>query len=84
MKDMMLALSVDHPGNSDLIRDELRVQVDVRFVDRDEFCGLLISRASLSRCDIPNARIRGVFNASTGLRYLIEEELLFPHLSPAH
>jgi hypothetical protein len=73
----MLATSVDYLGTSDPIRDELRAQEDVRFVDRDEFCQLLVSRLTLSRCDVPNARVRGVFNASTGCRYLIEEELLF-------
>lgn len=75
----MLATSVDHLGSpfSDPIRDKLRTQMDVRFVDREAFCQLLVSRLSLSRCDIPSARVRGVFNPATGHRYLIEEELLF-------
>ena len=74
---MMLASNADYLGSTDPNRDELRSREDVRFVDRDEFCQLLVSRLLLSRCDIPSVRIRGVLNPATGYRYLIEEELLF-------
>ncbi len=49
----MLATSIDYLGSADPLRDELRAQDDVQFVDRDEFCELLVSRLSLSRCDVP-------------------------------
>ena len=55
----------------------LRAQKNVRFVDRTEYCKLLVCSRNLTRCDIQSARIRGVFDPELGLRYLIEEDCLF-------
>ena len=48
-----------------------------RFVDRDEYCQLLVSRKHLSRCDDPRARILGLLDSETGVRFVIEEDCLF-------
>ena len=50
---------------------------NVRFVDRHKFCEMLVSSRKLTRCDFPADRIRGVYDAESGLRFLIEEKLLF-------
>ena len=59
-------------------RNDLRAQSNVQFVDRSDFCELLVSSRNLNRCDYPAACVRGIFDPELGLRYLIEEELLFP------
>ena len=61
-----------------LARDELRSRDDVRFVDRAEFCQLLVSNRALDRCDFPSADVRGIYDPLREFQYLIEEELLFP------
>ena len=50
---------------------------DERFVDRDEYCQLLVSRKHLSRSDDPCARILGLLDSETGVRFVIEEDRLF-------
>ena len=55
----------------------LKSDPDVRFVDRSKFCEMLVSSRKLTRCDIPADCIRGVYDAESGLRFLIEEKLLF-------
>lgn len=62
-------------------RDQLRSRNDVRFVDRTEFCELLVSNRPLGRCDFPSADVRGIYDPQGNFQYLIEEELLFPTLS---
>lgn len=48
------------------------------YVERRKFCDLLTSRRKLLRCDDLGSRIRGLFDAENGRRYLIREEDLFP------
>ena len=55
----------------------LRAEKDVRFVDRSEYCDLLVCSRNLTRCDIKAAGIRGIFDPELGLRYFIEEDRLF-------
>ena len=50
---------------------------NVRFVDRQQFCDMLVSSRQFIRCDLPAERIRGIYDAETGTRFLIEERLLF-------
>ena len=50
---------------------------NVRFVNRQQYCEMLISSRQLTRCDLPEERIRGIFDSETGIRFLIEEKLLF-------
>ena len=57
--------------------DRLRVEKDVRFVSRNEYCEMLICPRRLTRCDIPAERIRGIYDVESGIRFLIEEKLLF-------
>jgi len=65
------------PESITSMRDQLRSNEGVRFIDRAEFCQLLISAKDLDRCDFPHANVRGLFDANSGLKFLIEEEELF-------
>ena len=58
-------------------RQALREQPGLRFVERDEFCELLLSCKKLIRSDEPSARLRGLLDVESGERYLIEQEELF-------
>ena len=57
-------------------RCRLRSLPSHQFVDREEFCRLLVSRRGLERLDDPRARARGLLDRSTGVRFLIESERL--------
>jgi hypothetical protein len=50
---------------------------DYTFVQRDEFCRLLLSSRRLVRSDEPRLRARGLKDVDTGARFLIEQEKLF-------
>jgi len=58
-------------------RRTLRERSELRFVQRDEFCKLLLSSKKLIRSDEPGASVRGLLDLETGKRYLIEQENLF-------
>ncbi len=60
-----------------LSREELISRESIRFIDRSEFCQLLVSGHSLTRCDFPSARVRGICDEVTGCCYAIREEDLF-------
>ena len=77
---MFLTKGQDLP-DTQTSRESLRKLDNVRFVDRVEYCNLLVSSRILQRCDIPNARVRGVYDPELGLQYLIEEERLFPRVA---
>jgi hypothetical protein len=47
------------------------------FVQRDEFCSLLLSTRRLVRSDEPGRGVRGLLDMDTGVRFLIEQEKLF-------
>jgi hypothetical protein len=49
---------------------------DFRFVDRDEFCRLMLGFASLVRVDDAAADLRGLRDTATGVVYLIERKKL--------
>jgi hypothetical protein len=46
------------------------------FVNRDEFCKLMLSYRKLVRSDEPGNRVRGLLDIESGERYLIEQEEL--------
>jgi len=46
------------------------------FVNRDEFCKLMLSYRKLVRADEPGNRVRGLLDVESGERYLIEQEEL--------
>jgi len=58
-------------------RRELRLRANCRFVDRREFCQLLVSNRKLLRVDDVHADVHGLLEPATGERYLIESEKLF-------
>lgn len=60
------------------LRDDLRHQENHRFVGRVEFQELLISFKKLERFVDVSARIRGLYDPMSRIKYLIEEENLFP------
>ena len=57
-------------------RRTLRESTKLDFVQRDEFCKLLLSSKKLVRADEPRASVRGLLDVETGKRYLIEQENL--------
>ena len=59
-------------------RAELRAQENVQFVNRQQYCKLLVANRVLNRCDVPSARVRGIYDPALGRRYFIEEERVFP------
>lgn len=61
-------------------RRNLRARPDGEFVDRWEFCWLLVSSRRITRADETAAGIRGLLDLDRNIRYLIEEEKLFPPL----
>jgi len=58
---------------------ESRKQPQRIFVDRDEFCELLISCRKLTRSDDPATRARGLMDAENGRWYLIKQAELFDY-----
>jgi len=46
------------------------------FVNRDEFCKLILSYRKLVRADEPGNRVRGLLDVESGERYLIDQEEL--------
>lgn len=65
------------------IRQKLQGQDDIKFVDRFEFSKLLVSFRRLERSDVGKARIHGLRDPLSGIRYLIEEEKLYPSSTTA-
>ena len=65
------------PTSDFLVNSRVPSDKNVRFVDRQQFCEMLVSSRQLTRCDLPAERIRGIYDAKTGIRFLIEERLLF-------
>lgn len=61
-----------------LPRREFRMTEKCRFVDANEFLELAVSsKVVLRRDDNVGAGLRGLFNPTTGERFLIEEKHLF-------
>lgn len=58
-------------------RAALRDSADYTFVQRDEFCRLLLSSRRLVRSDEPRLKMRGLMDLDTGDRFFIEQEKLF-------
>jgi len=58
------------------LREHLRSQPNCRFLGADTYRQLLVSRDRLLRDDQTAAGLRGLYNPATGIRFLIEEELL--------
>jgi hypothetical protein len=56
-------------------RCALRERSGATFVQRDEFCKLLLSFRKVVRSDGP--AVRGLLDVQTGKRFLIEQEKLF-------
>jgi hypothetical protein len=70
-----------YPGVSYTVeqsRDKLRQRRECTFVERHEFCCLLVSRRTLVRANEWAADVYGVFEPQTGLRFLVERERLLP------
>ena len=69
--------------NSEFVRSQQLVlrqysgEIVRRFVRRDEFCMLLLSRRLLDRCDDESAQRRGLFDTRTGELFDIPESDLF-------
>ena len=57
-------------------RAALRRSPDARFVTRDEFVAMLVSRRELIRADDEESRMRGLRDCRTGRCYLIPAESL--------
>jgi hypothetical protein len=58
-------------------RRALRECSESNFVQRDEFCKLLVSFRKMVRSDEPALNVRGPLDLKTGTRFLIEDENLF-------
>jgi hypothetical protein len=58
-------------------RSALRESLGCTFVERDEFCRLLLSVRKMVRSDEPAASLRGLLDLETGERFLIGQEMLF-------
>ena len=54
----------------------LQERAESSFVQRDEFCRLLLSSRKLVRADEPGGCVRGLLDVTTGTRFLIEQEKL--------
>lgn len=68
---MVLTESIDER------RAAMRERSEYTFVQREEFCRLLLSTRRLIRSDEPRLKMRGLMDLETGDRYLIEQEKLF-------
>ena len=58
-------------------RYALRESLGGTYVERDEFCRLLLSVRSMVRSDEPAVDLRGLLDLETGKRFLIKQETLF-------
>ena len=58
-------------------RRAMRERADFMFVQREEFCRLLLSTRRMVRSDEPDVHVRGLKDIETGTRFLIEQEKLF-------
>ena len=58
-------------------RRAMRDCADFTFVQREEFCRLLLSTRRMVRSDEPDLNVRGLLDTETGTRFLIEQEKLF-------
>jgi hypothetical protein len=58
-------------------RCALRKRSEFTFVQRDEFCKLLLSTKRMIRSDEPAVQLRGLLDMETGARFLIEQEKLY-------
>lgn len=58
-------------------RRTMRGGSNFTFVQREEFCSLLLSTRRMVRSDEPGLRVRGLMDMDTGARFLIEQEKLF-------
>ena len=54
-----------------------RAGANFTFVQREEYCNLLLSTRRMVRSDEPGHHIRGLLDLETGMRFLIEQEKLF-------
>jgi hypothetical protein len=68
---MMLTETIDKGRRS------TRESSNTTFVQRDEFCSLLLSTRRMVRSDEPGRGVRGLLDMETGTRFLIEQEKLF-------
>jgi len=68
---MMLIETIDER------RRVLRERSEFTFVQREEFCRLLLSTRRMVRSDEPDVHVRGLLDVDTGARFLIEQEKLF-------
>ncbi len=68
---MMLTEKTD--GRRRAVRD----RADFTYVQREEFCRLLLSTRRMVRSDEPDRNVRGLLDTETGKRFLIEQEKLF-------
>ena len=57
-------------------RQRLFAMTNCHFIDPDDFLERATSRQSLLRADDPHARVHGLFDPSTGARFLVEDEKL--------
>jgi hypothetical protein len=57
-------------------RSALRERAENSFVQREEFCRLLLSCRKMVRADEPAVSVRGLLDVTTGIRFLIEQENL--------
>jgi hypothetical protein len=58
-------------------RAAMRENSEYTFVERDEFCRLMLSTRRLVRSDEPRLQYRGLMDLDTGARFLIEHEELY-------
>jgi hypothetical protein len=58
-------------------RRAMRDRAEFTYVQREEFCRLLLSTRHLVRSDEPDLNVRGLLDTETGTRFLIEQEKLF-------
>jgi len=58
-------------------RRAMRERSEFTFVQRDEFCRLLLSTRRMVRSDEPDVNVRGLMDTESGARFLIEQEKLF-------
>ena len=77
---MEIPRPLDPPENAlqtRIARDRLARDARCRFIDPARFRRLLVSTRKLDRSDEPSARTLGLVDPATGVRFLVEEELLF-------
>ncbi len=57
-------------------RHMLSTESNCRYVDRDEFCRLLLGFSQMDRVDDPESGLRGLRDTATGMLYVIEHDKL--------